>query len=93
MKLTALEVELVATRQVSVQQPGDITIPGRDIRCLPADSNLGYPPADSKTRVSARGAPVIPPAVVLNLIPRLCRTRATRECDLRHVPGRPVSVV
>ena len=54
---TDLEVELVATRQVSVQQPGDITIPGRKLldifKALPDKTSVTL--STEGERVSIRG--------------------------------------
>ena len=54
---TDLEVELVATRQVSVQQPGDITIPGRKLldifKSLPEKTSVTL--STEGERVSIRG--------------------------------------
>ena len=68
------------------------------LRIRPRRSGIPYAPGAPDSVSPSRSSPTLaefryPPVVVLNLIPPLCRTRATRECDLRHVPGRPVSVV
>jgi DNA polymerase-3 subunit beta len=55
---TDLEVELVAASAVSVQQPGDITVPGRKLldifRALPEKTNVTL--STEGERVSVRGA-------------------------------------
>src|ERR1700724_495855 len=56
---TDLEVELVATCTVNVQQPGDITVPGRKLldifRSLPEKTNVPVRPAGE--RFSLRAGP------------------------------------
>ncbi len=52
-----LEVELVASSEVSVQQPGDITVPGRKLldilRALPADSTVSLSAESEKVVIKA----------------------------------------
>jgi DNA polymerase-3 subunit beta len=54
---TDLEVELVASSEVTVQQPGDITVPGRKlldiIRALPEDAKITLTLDGDKVKVSA----------------------------------------
>src|ERR1700761_694338 len=59
---TDLEVELVAATEVSVQQPGDITVPGRmflDIlRALPDKSSVSISAEGEKAVIKAGRAPL-----------------------------------
>src|SRR2546430_1478046 len=54
---TDLEVELVATCEVSVQQPGDITVPGRKLldifRSLPEKTSVTVSPEGERVSLRA----------------------------------------
>jgi DNA polymerase-3 subunit beta len=59
---TDLEVELVAASAVSVQQPGDITVPGRKLldifRALPEKTNVTLSTEDERGKRGERADPV-----------------------------------